>query len=260
MTCEEARLLLTEELGGNRAGSSELQEHIAMCPACSAEAEQVRTIWLRLADVPEPEPRPGMSTRFYAALDAYQQGMREQRSGFWRWWPSTPVWQVAVSMGCLAAGLLTGTLVAGRSAPASSKEIAELHKEMTGMRQMVTLSLLQQQSASERLRGVTWSYRAEPNDMEVLGALLRTVSSDSNVDVRLAAVEALRNFGDSSVARRGLQNALLKQESPLVQIAITDALAELHDKSAAPTLRRMLEMPNLDPNVRRRVNEALTAL
>src|SRR4051794_14391417 len=99
MTCQEARLLLTEELAGNRGGSSESHEHLAVCPACAAEAEQVRTIWLRLADVPEPETRPGMSTRFYAALDAYQQGMREQRSGFWRWWPSRPVWQVAVSMG-----------------------------------------------------------------------------------------------------------------------------------------------------------------
>jgi len=257
MTCQEARLLMAEELGGTHAVSIELSSHMKDCAACHAEADEIRAIWTRLGGLPEPEPRPWMATRFYAALDAYEQGLRERRPGFWRWWPSRPVWQVGVSLGCLAAGLLAGTMLVRHSGTASSNEIAELHKEMTGMRQMVTLSLLQQQSAAERLRGVTWSYRAEPNDLEVLGALLRTVTTDSNVDVRLAGVEALRNFGDSQVARRGLINALPKQDSPLVQISIVDALAELKDRNARLALEALLAKPNLDPNVRQRITDAL---
>ena len=128
------------------------------------------------------------------------------------------------------------------------------------MRQLVTLSLLQQQSASERLRGVTFSYRAEPNDMEVLSALLRTVGTDTNVGVRLAAVDALRNFGNSPVGRRGLRNALARQESPLVQISIIDALTEMQDKDAIPAMQSLSQMPDLDANVRQRLKEALETL
>lgn len=125
------------------------------------------------------------------------------------------------------------------------------------MRQLVTLSLLQQNSATERLRGVNFSYRAEPNDVEVLSALLQTVNEDPSVNVRLAAVDALGNFRDSSVARRGLMNALPKQDSPMVQIAIIDALAAMRERGAAPTLRELLTGQGVDENVRKRADEAL---
>lgn len=265
MTCEESRLCIATELFqacGDDRGDNELAEHLASCAGCRSEADQIRKTWERLQAVPDPEPRPWVASRFYASLDAYEQGMREQQSGFWKWWPKQPVFQVALSAGCLALGLVAGTLGMGRPAlaPASSGEIAELRKEMTGMRQLVTLSLLQQQSASERLRGVTWSYRAEPNDMEVLSALLRTINTDNNVDVRLAAVEALRTFGDSPIARRGLANALPKQDSPLVLISIIDALVELKINTAAAALETLGQLPNVDPQVKKRVDEALHTL
>lgn len=268
MTCEESRLLIAEELFGARSANQDLDTHLATCEACRLEAEPVRKVWRQMAALPEPEPRPGMSTRFYAALDAYQQAHAEKAAaprGFWSWWPSKPALQFAMSMGCLAVGLLCGAFFLGApartgGAPGGSDEIAQLRKEMSGMRQLVTLSLLQQQSASERLRGVTFSYRAEQNDMEVLGALLRTIGSDTNVDVRLAAVDALRNFGNSPVARRGLRNALPRQESPLVQISIVDALTEMQDKEAIPAMQSALQTPGLDVNVQQRLKEAMETL
>ena len=65
------------------------------------------------------------------------------------------------------------------------------------MRQMVALSLMQEQSASERLRGVSWAMPRAVDDTEVLSALLTTVNQDPNVNVRLAAVDALRIRGQS---------------------------------------------------------------
>lgn len=263
MTCEEARLVLAEEFAGVRSGSVELRDHMAACAACRAEASEVRSTWSRMSELPEPEPRPWLASRFYSSLDAYHEGQRSTKSSALAgWWPTRPVWQLAVSLalslGCLALGLVAGSMLVTRPerVPALS-EIAELRKEMTGMRQLVTLSLLQQQSASERLRGVTYSYRAEPDDVEVLSALLQTITADDNVDVRLAAVDALRNFGDSTVARRGLMNSLLKQNSPLVQISIIDTLVQLRVKSAVPALRTLSEDRNLDANVQKRVTEAL---
>ena len=102
------------------------------------------------------------------------------------------------------------------------------------MRQLMTLSLLQQQSAADRLQGVTWSYRVAPSDTEVLSALLNTVNHDPSVDVRLSAVDALKAMKASPIARRGLIQALGKQTSPLVQVAITDAIVDLRDKQAPP--------------------------
>src|SRR5205085_12402481 len=135
-------------------------------------------------------------------------------------------------------------------------EVAQLRGELYNMRQLVTLSLLQQQSAGDRLQGVNWSYRVEQPDTAVLAALLTTVNHDPNVNVRLAAVDALRNFSDSAVARKGLMQALGKQSSPLVQIAILDQLVELRERSAAAPVKLLLSGENLNSEVKQRAEWA----
>lgn len=259
MNCEQARMLIAEELAGalSKSDAAEIRGHLDVCTSCRSEAAAVHGLWTRLGDLAEPDPSPFLATRFHAALDAYQQGQRHaQARGFWRWWPATPAWQAAVALGCLAIGLFTGSVIT-TGKRGGSEDIAELRKEMSGMRQLVTLSLLQQQSASERLRGVSWSYRAEPSDVQVLSALLRTVNEDASPDVRLAAIDALRNFSDSAVARRGLAQALPKQNSPLVQIAVIDALVDMREPAAVSPMKQLLNAPDLNDTVRERLQTAL---
>jgi hypothetical protein len=128
------------------------------------------------------------------------------------------------------------------------------------MRQLVALSLMQQQSASDRLRGVNYAYRVEQSDPQVLGALLTTVNHDSSVNVRLAAVDALRNFTDSPVGRNGLVQSLSKQDSPMVQIAILDQIVSVHEKSAVPAIQFLMSGKDLNPQVRQRAEWALKQL
>ena len=129
------------------------------------------------------------------------------------------------------------------------------------MRQLVALSLMQQQSAGDRLRGVSWSYQVEPSDTEVLDALVTAVNHDPNVNVRLAAVDALRPFTGSPsthvTARNAVVQALPKQTAPIVQVALIDFLAELKERNAAPELRRLVSDPDIDSGVRKRAEWAL---
>ena len=110
------------------------------------------------------------------------------------------------------------------------------------MRQLVALSLMQQQSASERLRGVSWAYQAEPSDREVLGALVTAVNHDTNVNVRLAAVDALRRFAASPETRRAVVEALPSQTTPLVQVALIDLLVDFKERNAAGVLKSWRRM------------------
>ena len=125
---------------------------------------------------------------------------------------------------------------------------------------MPALSLLQQQSAFTRLEGVAWAYRVEHSDSDVLNALMHTVNNDPSVDVRLAAVDALRQFADNTSTRRELVQSLPRQTSPLMQIALIDLLVELRESSAAPQLERLIQEPALDQNVQRRARLALHRL
>jgi hypothetical protein len=147
-------------------------------------------------------------------------------------------------------------------APAAppSPELAELRSELSQTRQMVALSLMQQQSATDRLRGVSWSYQLREPGADVLHALLDVLTHDPNINVRLATVDALRQFGNQPVVRRGLIDAMKHDESPMVQIALIDLAVDLHEKESVDTLRQFTQDQGIDPAVRDRAEKGLEEL
>ena len=128
------------------------------------------------------------------------------------------------------------------------------------MKQLVVLSMLQQQSASARLEGVTWSTRDQQLDPQVLSALLHTLHYDASVDVRLAALDALSRHGRQPQVQKAVLDSLQQQQSPLVQVALIDLLLEWRDPDAAQRLQAFQQAPNLNPTVRQRVEWAKSKL
>jgi HEAT repeat protein len=140
--------------------------------------------------------------------------------------------------------------------------IAQLREEIATMKQLLTLSLLEQPSASERLRGVEWTSRLDQPDAQILSVLLRVLELDPNVNVRLAAVDALGQFIKNPRAREGLIEALAhsQSQSPLVQIDLIDAMVRGNEKNSVTVIRALLQDPNIDPTVRERAEWALQKL
>jgi hypothetical protein len=238
--------------------------HIEQCNDCR---EQV-ALWRKLARLPEEQPSPGLRTRFEAMLAAYQQGVeqRESRrtphSSDWRswiaahWFPALV--QPAVAILFLLAGFAIGKYV--NAVSTNTQELSTLHQELSSMRQLVVLSLLQQQSASERLQGVTWSTRGNRPDPEILSALLHTLRFDTSADVRLAALDALKQYSRQPEVRTGLIDALQSQQSPLVQIALIDLLVELRETSALRQLKEFERKQDVEPVVRQRAEWGILQL
>ncbi len=167
----------------------------------------------------------------------------------------------------LAASLLLVGVVIGRStasAPAPSAPppagIAEVRSELRDMRQMLTLSLLQQQSATERLRGVSWTSQIDQPGNEVVSALLDTLLHDPNVNVRLAAVDALRRVSDRPDVRLGTKQAVTDPSSPLLQVAVIDFMVETRDPQAASLFRTLAQDTGVDALVRGRAQWGLDRL
>ncbi len=268
MNCETARLHLPEYLSESLPEAQELafSAHLASCDACRAETERLGTLWRGLALLPGamPEPGPQVRDRFYESLAAFRHGMESApKHGFREklaaLWPKQPVWQMGISFALLVLGVGAGYAIR----PAKQEvepDVAQLRGEVSNMRQMVALSLLQQQSAGERLRGVSWAYRVAPSDTEVLSALLETVNNDSSVNVRISAVEALHTFGASPVTRMAIVQSIPKQTSPLVQIALIELLVDLKVTDAAPELKKLVSDDSVDASVRERAKWALGRL
>jgi len=97
-------------------------------------------------------------------------------------------------------------------------------------------------------------------DPQVLSALLQVLDYDPNANVRLAAVDALQQFSDQSMVRQGLVQALTRQSSPLVQIALIDLLVQIQEKRSVDTFKRMIADENLNDAVKQRAERALKQL
>jgi hypothetical protein len=155
--------------------------------------------------------------------------------------------------GCAALLVLLVGIQIGRGVkPPPSADVRQLSQEVRDLRQMVTLSLLQQQSASERLTGVSWSNRLDRPGEEVVSALIDTLMHDPNVNVRLASIDALKRFSERDEVKRAAVHALDTQSSPLVQMALIDFVVETQDRDALGALRKLSSDTHVNDSVRAR--------
>jgi hypothetical protein len=268
MKCEEIEELLPDYLRGNLNSERAVlvEEHVGQCRQCGQEVE----LWKKLALLPVVQPSPSLRSRFQAMLESYQEGRWEktnlasERKKFLGLsdllgWMRTPSLSAAWAGVLLVAAFLGGRYV-DRGTDSNAQQLAALREELRSTRQLVALSLLQQQSASERLQGVSFTTRLPQADPQVLDALLHTLRFDNNVDVRLAALDALSRYGRRPEVSRGLVESLEGQQSPLVQVALIDVLVELRDSTAVAPLKRLQQAPGLNPAVREKANWGIQQL
>jgi hypothetical protein len=270
MKCDEVREQLPDYWTSalDEIAIAQMQAHLASCRACRAEAETLGVIWKKLGAIPEEKPGRALRARFETTLEAYVQGLRQAERGpstrekldQWLdgWWPRQPAFQFGFALAFLAMGLLVGYTLTQNSR--GGAEVARLREEVRNTRQLVALSLMQQQSASERLRGVDYSNRISQPDPQVLSALLHAVNYDQNVNVRLAALDALRPSAANTTVRRGLVESVDRQQSPLVQIALIDLLVDIREREASDSLKELAQEAGLNPDVRERAQWALERL
>jgi len=149
----------------------------------------------------------------------------------------------------------------GTGSDASEKQqLKALVVQMHEMREMVMLALLENPSASERIRGVSYASDIKTINKNVLDALFSTLNNDPNSNVRLMTLDALTRYADVPAVRRGLVQSILQQGSPLVQAAMADVMLRLQEKKAVQPLKELLQQKDLNEMVRTKIQQTLTRL
>jgi hypothetical protein len=247
---------LTGEL--DQSNKNSIEAHLASCDTCREELESLSAIWTKLGVIPEEKPRNGLRLRFYSMLEDYKQELKYQKSeaslskkfNLWleRWWPKRQSVQFASALLLLCVGLITGLSLSTNGE--KTTEMAQLRSEVYGMRQMLATSLLEQSSPSARLKGVSLSYQMENPDQKILDKLLHTLNNDTNVNVRLSAVDALYLFYNNPTVKEGLIQSISNQTSPLVQVALIDLIVSMKERRAVDSLRQLIQDEELNPDVK----------
>jgi hypothetical protein len=270
MSCERFREQIPECLAGRlETGAREkLIAHLELCSACRADMAEIGAVWRGLESLPVPEPDPAMRSRFVEVLEAYQAGMEQGRtrtvvaskSSWWMagWWPAKAAWQTALALLLLVGGGF-GEHYLARPRTAAP-EIAQLQSQVESLRQTVALSMLQDDSSSSRIRGVSFASQVQRPGQQIEQALLSAVNHDTNVNVRLRALDELEKLAGNPDIQRALVDALPLQDSPLVEISLIDVLTEVNDRAALPALRKLAADPEANESVRQRASAAVKKL
>lgn len=283
MNCEKGKELLAGWMDDQltAAGRAEMEAHLVGCAQCRQQMEANRELWVSMGRVPVPPPSDKMQVRFDAMLDTYKQEQSSRgpgvlfylrqlfavRPGF-TWAYSLILVAAGVGVGYILSRPVLGPAGTGRSAvvagaPAADsdkQQLQALSAQVHEMREMVLLSLLENPSASERIRGVSYTSEIKNINKNVLDALLSTLNNDPNNNVRLMTLEALTHYSDDPVVREGLVQSILQQDSPLVQAALADVMLRLQEKKAVRPFKELLQQKDLNEMVRMKIQQTLTRL
>jgi len=266
MDCEKIKELCIDHIDGSLdiQTARKVDEHLSSCEACRTELTAAKSIWLKLDNIETEQPSGDLRKNIDNMIDSYNLGMsnntKEKRFApvsKWleSWWPKHPMTQFASTVAVLIIGLATGLSMGERTE--SKREIVQLKTDVSQLRQAVLSSLLDQASVTERIRGLTMTSRIKNGDKEFYSTLLLLLNSDSDVNVRLAAVNALANFDDNEYVRHELIKSLGLQSSPLVQVSLIDLLASKKESDLSSILIRMINDPDVNIYVKERAGKAL---
>lgn len=272
MNCTQARdrfaELLDRRLDGPESG--EVRVHLAACPDCQREYASLRQVLDRLDALPAAKPSPRLRANFYAMLEEEKNSAasvrvaehRRRRLSAWRW-----ILSPIAACGLLALGFLAGQRTGPEPVPgpaatdaATQQELAELRRKVDSVGQLVSYSLLQQQSAGARLQSILAAQNLAKPDDQVLTQLISALALDPSTHVRLSALEALYPYADRDVVRAGVLASLPREQNPLVQVSMIDFLVAARNREAGPALQQLADSEQIDRSVREAAKRALVQL
>lgn len=200
-------------------------------------------------------PTLRLDDQFYAMLS--KEKAKQKRFSF-----QLPSWsllmpRLAFATSFTLLGFFAAYVFVNRTA---SPEVKQLTQEVSDLKEMMMLSLLEKESATDRLRAVSLTDEMEQASTTVTEALIKTLNNDENVNVRLAALDALKPYvGDSSV-RMALVKSISLQESPLIQVAMAELMGAIQEKKSVKEFEKMLKSENTPEEVKKRIQKNLEVI
>jgi hypothetical protein len=209
----------------------------------------------KLIKQPEEVPSVELDHRFY---DMLAQAKGKPASFTF----SLPAWNLLLPRLALACSLLIVGFLGGYlfQRPSTTSEVKQLTLQVEGLKEMMMISMLEKESATERLRAVNLTQDIAGPSQKVTEALLKTLNADANVNVRLAALDALQGYANLAHVREGLVRSIALQESPLVQVALADLMVAIQEKSSVAELKKVLEQQQTPKEVKEKIKKSIEVL
>lgn len=265
MHCKEVQAMLIEYLDQSldTGLAVVMKKHIDSCPVCQQEVQEVQELLLAMKGAPLEKPTGALRDNFNTLLQSELNmvsmthlleenetdtaGETETRRSpgpglatDGKLLPfSNPIWKVAAAILLLVGGAWIGAVYQEKK-DTQPNQLTALQKEVKEMKQVLLFSLIDDESASQRIKAVSYAEEMPNPDQPVVDALMNTLNNDKNGNVRLAALYSLARWADNHTVRDSLVLSLGKQTEPIVQIVLINLLAEKRETRAIAPMKAIL--------------------
>ena len=246
-----------------------VQLHLENCNNCRREVEELAIVLNEINNVAGLEPSKKLRANFLSLIDEEKAKTKtiqakpiqvvNDQSHYPGLRITHPLFQIAAGFAILISGLLLGLLINKNNASNDSNLLA-LQNEISNMKQVIMLSKLDQVSPSSRIQAVSYMEEISTPDVKVIDALIRTMNTDDNTNVRLAATNALSRFTSNQIVREALINSLNMQNDPLIQITLINIMIGLHETKAKTNIQRIVTNENTIQSVKSIAEKGLEIL
>jgi len=250
--------LSTDYITGNcsEQQKQEFELFLKNNPKANQEVEEM-SVFLTSFDE-EVETTSAMDMKFYAMLNAAEKKNNNLSllDKLVTVFQAKFTKQLAYTLAILTVGFFVGsTFNLNKSSSIESLNVAQSETEI--VRSQLVLTLLEQPSANKRLQAVNEAGKLSSVTKTITNALFSTLNSDTNVNVRLSAIEALANYTEISEVREGLIASIVHQKSPMVQIALADLMVKLQEKKAVNSFKKLIEEKDVNESAKQKMQESI---
>jgi len=264
--CNEVKPLLIDYIDGQLAPAirDKVEEHIKGCLDCREEIAQFRKLFEEMASTRLEQPSPALKENFNIMLQselnisATMEMLKSRQDPKIVPMRTRAGWlQIAAAIVLIALGVFAGMQLKNKPVVNNNAEMADLKKEMQEMKEAMLLNLLNEESASDRIRAVSYAEELSNPDPKIINALINTLNSDKNLNVRLAAINSIAKFSGNPLVVDSLIASLGKQTEPLLQIVLINILTEQKQRKAIEPIRAIISDEKTLPPVKEIAEQGL---
>jgi hypothetical protein len=254
MKCEEIKINLPEYIDGklDEKTSRAVRAHLETCNVCNELHSELSSFLSFTSSFAEVVPPSGMKEEFLEMMEAEMPQKHKHIVMVPAWLKVAAV--IAIALVTYSSGYYLGS-------EKGKVQQQQMEVALNQSKQQVLLASLQDFTGPQKIEAVYSISQSGQSGDALIDALVATMNSDKNVNVRLAAINALTGMiAKNQRVKTELIRSLSLQDNPLLQISLIQVLTESGVKEARKEIESIARSEKTDENVKAFAKDMVKAI
>lgn len=164
---------------------------------------------------------------------------------------------IYLKVAVVAAVFVMGWFLGSINNRKDTELLQNVRNQLNSNNQLLVLTLLQQSSASDRLRAANVSYSLLSFDDQIISALVKALENDPDPNVKIKCAEALATHLKPDSINKIFGNALELQNEPLIQLILINHLKSIGNPESIRIVNNFINSEKVDDFVKSEVKKSI---